>query len=75
MKELPFNEEFVHPYAEDVYRTILDSPEINDIIVEQNWLNDNCLQSLVQTYCFDEETQQTLLKYMDRQVNFRLFFY
>lgn len=60
----------MHPYAEDVYRTILDSDEIDDIIVEQKWLEDSVLQTLVDKYCPDEDTRKYLINYMDRFVIF-----
>lgn len=66
MNELPFDQEFVHPYAEDVCRVILDSPEIDQIVVEQNWLANDDMHKLVDKYCFGEEAQRYLLQLMNR---------
>jgi hypothetical protein len=62
LNELPFTEEFVHPYAEDAYRAILDSPEINELVVEQNWLDDKHFDGVLEKYCPDEESQDYLKK-------------
>jgi len=62
LNELPFDNQFMHPYAEDAYRAILDSPEIDEIVVEQEWLDDDTAQRLVEKYCSDETTRKLLLK-------------
>ena len=66
MNDLPFDDRFTHPFAEDAYRAILDSPEIDEIIVEQNWLEDKSAAALIEKYCSDAITKKILFNYIGR---------
>jgi hypothetical protein len=60
LNELPFDETFTHPFAEDAYRAILDSPEIDQVVVEQNWLEDQSVAALIEKYSTDGKTKKFL---------------
>jgi len=66
LNELPFDREFVHPFAHDAYRTLLDSTEIDEIVVEQNWLADSEISALLVKYCDDQSTREFLEDALNR---------
>ncbi|KAI6183549.1 DNA primase domain containing protein [Aphelenchoides bicaudatus] len=61
LNELPFDENYTHPFAEDVFRAILDSPEIDDLVMEQKWLEDESFAVIVANYCPEEKNRKFLL--------------
>ncbi|KAI6216484.1 DNA primase domain containing protein [Aphelenchoides fujianensis] len=58
LNELPYDAEFVHPYAADV------RPEINELVVEQGWLTDERLREALHKYCKDEPTRDFIQQAM-----------
>ncbi|KAI6180586.1 DNA primase domain containing protein [Aphelenchoides besseyi] len=66
ISELPYDTEFCHPYAADVYDTIMQSTEINDLVIEQQWLSDENWRKVLDAYCKDSQTREFLSEALKR---------
>jgi DNA primase small subunit len=59
-KKVEIDQHFTHPMMEDAYSTIMNCGEIDDLVVEQKWLDSSENWNSILELCKDEKMRYTL---------------
>uniref|UniRef100_A0AC35FGY5 DNA primase n=1 Tax=Panagrolaimus sp. PS1159 TaxID=55785 RepID=A0AC35FGY5_9BILA len=59
-KKVEIDQNFTHPMLEDAYSTIMNCGEIDDLVVEQKWLDSSENWNSILELCKDEKMRYTL---------------